>query len=125
MAKSGNNKLTKLKSSVLKKWNSLGKSSGNSRSAIAADQEEEEYTTSGHGCQLAVYVGKSRRRYYISSHVAEHRVFQELVERCSGSSGDEVVVDCEVVLFEHLLWMLDNADPQPDSLDDIVDLYAC
>ncbi|GJU64343.1 auxin-responsive protein SAUR50-like protein [Tanacetum coccineum] len=83
MAKSGNNnKLTKLKS-VLKKWHSLGKSSSNSRNAIAADQEQEEYTS----FQLAVYVGKSRRRYCISSKVAEHRVFQELVERCSGSSG--------------------------------------
>nr|GEY59668.1 auxin-responsive protein SAUR50-like [Tanacetum cinerariifolium] len=109
---------------MLKKWHSLGKSSSNSRSssAIAADQEQDEAYTS---YQLAVYVGKSRRRYYISSKVAEHRVFQELVERCAGSSGDEVVVDCEVVLFEHLLWMLDNADPQPDSLDDLVDLYAC
>ncbi|KAI3711509.1 hypothetical protein L1987_70047 [Smallanthus sonchifolius] len=68
----------------------------------------------------AVYVGKSRRRYHIRSQVAEHPVFQELVER--SGSGDKDTVDCEVVLFEHLLWMLENADPQPDSLQDLVDL---
>jgi hypothetical protein len=30
-----------------------------------------------------------------------------------------------VVLFEHLLWMLENADPQPESLDELVEFYAC
>jgi hypothetical protein len=29
------------------------------------------------------------------------------------------------VMFEHLLWMLENADPQPESLDELVDYYAC
>ncbi|KAL4589375.1 hypothetical protein LXL04_002281 [Taraxacum kok-saghyz] len=108
----GGGKLTKLKS-VLKKWHSFGKPSARSTggSAIAADPTHYH----------AVYVGKSRRRYHISSEVAEHPVFQELVER----SGDGETVDCEVVLFEHLLWMLENADPQPDSLEELVDLYAC
>ncbi|KAI3814433.1 hypothetical protein L1987_14073 [Smallanthus sonchifolius] len=90
----GGNRLTKLMS-MLKKWQSLGKRSS---SAIQDDNHWQ-----------AVYVGKSRRRYHISSQVAEHPVFQELVER----SGDRDTVDCEVVLFEHLLWMLENADPQP------------
>ena len=50
---------------------------------------------------------------------------RELVER-SGDSDDETInVACEVVLFEHLLWMLDNADPQPESLDELVEFYAC
>ncbi|XP_076921077.1 auxin-responsive protein SAUR77-like [Bidens hawaiensis] len=109
-------KLTKLKS-VLKKWHSFGKpssSSSSSNSAIVANYHNPDQ------CH-AVYVGKSRRRYYISSEVAEHPVFQELLER----SGDRDTVDCEVVLFEHLLWMLENADPQPDSLEELVDLYAC
>ncbi|KAM0000530.1 putative small auxin-up RNA [Helianthus debilis subsp. tardiflorus] len=113
--KMARSKLTKLKS-VLKKWQSLGKRCGSSSSssAIAADYQSPNH------CH-AVYVGKSRRRYYVSSEVAEHPVFQELVER----SGDRDTVDCEVVLFEHLLWMLENADPQPDSLEELVDLYAC
>ena len=69
-----------------------------------------------------VYVGKSRRRYLIAADLVGHPLFQNLVDR-SGGAG--TVVGCEVVLFEHLLWMLENADPQPESLDELVEYYAC
>ncbi|KAL5220414.1 hypothetical protein ABZP36_025127 [Zizania latifolia] len=76
-----------------------------------------------------VYVGKSRRRYLIAEELVGHRLFQNLVDRTGGSSSGEAggttVVGCEVVLFEHLLWMLENADPQPESLDELVEYYAC
>jgi len=77
-----------------------------------------------------VYVGKSRRRYLIAEELVGHPLFQTLVDR-TGGGGDAggaagtTVVGCEVVLFEHLLWMLENADPQPESLDELVDYYAC
>ncbi|KAJ0090237.1 hypothetical protein Patl1_13668 [Pistacia atlantica] len=71
-----------------------------------------------------VYVGKSRRRYLISSDIIDHPLFKELAER-SNDSSDTINVSCEVVLFEHLLWMLENADPQPESLDELVEFYAC
>ncbi|MCI01261.1 SAUR-like auxin-responsive family protein, partial [Trifolium medium] len=41
------------------------------------------------------------------------------------NDDDEVNVACEVVLFEHMLWMLENSDPQPESLDELVDYYSC
>ncbi|CAO2206915.1 unnamed protein product [Urochloa humidicola] len=77
-----------------------------------------------------VYVGKSRRRYLIGEDLVGHPLFQTLVHRTGGGAaagGDEActVVGCEVVLFEHLLWMLENADPPPESLDELVDYYAC
>ncbi|EES13953.1 auxin-responsive protein SAUR72 [Sorghum bicolor] len=73
-----------------------------------------------------VYVGKSRRRYLIAEDLVGHPLFQTLVHRTGGAAGPgTVVVGCEVVLFEHLLWMLENADPQPESLDELVDYYAC
>ncbi|KAF8657801.1 hypothetical protein HU200_059961 [Digitaria exilis] len=76
-----------------------------------------------------VYVGKSRRRYLIAADLVGHPLFQNLVDRSGGGSGvgpgGTVVVGCEVVLFEHLLWMLENADPQPESLDELVEYYAC
>ncbi|KAG8047613.1 hypothetical protein GUJ93_ZPchr0008g12077 [Zizania palustris] len=76
-----------------------------------------------------VYVGKSRRRYLIAEELVGHPLFQNLVDRTGGSSSGETsgttVVGCEVVLFEHLLWMLENADPQPESLDELVEYYAC
>ncbi|XP_047073072.1 auxin-responsive protein SAUR76-like [Lolium rigidum] len=73
-----------------------------------------------------VYVGKSRRRYLIAEELVGHPLFQNLVHRTGGGdSGGCTVVGCEVVLFEHLLWMLENADPQPESLDELVEYYAC
>ncbi|KAI3514460.1 hypothetical protein L1887_12879 [Cichorium endivia] len=124
MAKGG--KLTKIKS-VLKKWHSFGngKSDGLTKggagvSASSSDEDDCYNLSHSH----AVYVGKSRRRYLISSDVAQHPLFQELVER--SSDGDpNVTIECEVVLFEHLLWMIENADPQPDALHELVDFYAC
>ncbi|OEL30904.1 hypothetical protein BAE44_0008077 [Dichanthelium oligosanthes] len=77
-----------------------------------------------------VYVGKSRRRYLIAEELVGHPLFQTLVDRSGGgapggAAGSWTVVGCEVVLFEHLLWMLENADPQPESLDELVEYYAC
>uniref|UniRef100_A0A0E0B3E2 Uncharacterized protein n=1 Tax=Oryza glumipatula TaxID=40148 RepID=A0A0E0B3E2_9ORYZ len=77
-----------------------------------------------------VYVGKSRRRYLIAADLVGHPMFQNLVDRSGGGGvggggGGGTVVGCEVVLFEHLLWMLENADPQPESLDELVEYYAC
>jgi hypothetical protein len=73
-----------------------------------------------------VYVGKSRRRYLIAEELVGHPLFQNLVHRTGGEGeGGCTVVGCEVVLFEHLLWMLENADPQPESLDELVEYYAC
>ncbi|KAJ1289808.1 hypothetical protein BS78_02G193100 [Paspalum vaginatum] len=75
-----------------------------------------------------VYVGKSRRRYLIAADLVGHPLFQNLVDRSgagAGAGAAGTVVGCEVVLFEHLLWMLENADPQPESLDELVEYYAC
>ncbi|KAI8020214.1 Auxin-responsive protein SAUR76 [Camellia lanceoleosa] len=140
MAKGG--KLTKLKS-VLKKWNSFSKQlssrSTHGSSVVAAasssthSSSDDDYSSSFNNNNdndkisrdlHPVYVGKSRRRYLVGSDVVDNPVFQELVER-SGDNDDSFTVGCEVVLFEHLLWMLENADPQPESLDDLVDYYAC
>ncbi|KAK7411819.1 hypothetical protein VNO78_03260 [Psophocarpus tetragonolobus] len=117
MSKGG--KLTKLKS-VLKKWNSFGHK--HSHVSTAAE------TTDGEPSSLRpVFVGKTRRRYLVSPEVVGHPLFRELVDRSRESSEEEedtINVACEVVLFEHLLWMLHNADPQPESLHELVDFYA-
>ncbi|GER40948.1 SAUR-like auxin-responsive protein family [Striga asiatica] len=119
-------KLTKIKS-VLKKMQSFklrrmsSSSSDGSFESIAAAKD-----------LCPVYVGKSRRRYLVSADVVDSPLFRELVDRRSGGGGGggggedgAVVVGCEVVLFEHLLWMLENADPQPDSPCELAKFYAC
>ncbi|XAR51112.1 hypothetical protein NMG60_11005652 [Bertholletia excelsa] len=113
MAKGG--KLMKLKS-VLKKWNSFGKRTGSGGSSVADSSGDD---------LRAVYVGKSRRRYLVSSEVVDNPIFRELAERSGDGADESITVGCEVVLFEHLLWMLENADPQPESLDELVEYYAC
>ncbi|KAK8513709.1 hypothetical protein V6N13_002436 [Hibiscus sabdariffa] len=123
MAK-GSDRLTKLKS-VLKKLNSFNnkQSRPTSSSVAAASDIDDEYSSPN---LQPVYVGKSRRRYLISSEIIESPVFRELMtERSMGENNSVINVSCEVVLFEHLLWMLKNADPQAESLEELVEFYAC
>ncbi|KAK1313492.1 hypothetical protein QJS10_CPA06g02544 [Acorus calamus] len=121
---------------MIKRWHSLNKVSSptttttdyvvvdhSSSSSLPVNAAADDLRT--------VYVGKSRRRYLLSSRLVDHPLFRVLVERSAGGddggSGGEgdTVVGCEVVLFEHLLWMLENGDPQPESLDELVEYYAC
>ncbi|KAK4343330.1 hypothetical protein RND71_036424 [Anisodus tanguticus] len=122
MTKGG--KLTKIKS-VLKKMQSfkLGRVNSINNTIMLTttnnssfdDDSFNSYDDNNNNNNLhPVYVGKSRRRYLVTSNVVDHPLFRELVER-TGDSDDYVIVGCEVVLFEHLLWMLQNADPQPDQ----------
>ncbi|KAI4377034.1 hypothetical protein MLD38_014729 [Melastoma candidum] len=119
-------RLTKLKS-VLKIWNSFG------RNSIRSSSDEDDYPIVGSSSSRdnlrPVYVGKTRRQYLIGPDVADHPLFRELVSRSGygvNDSADEgVSVSCEVVLFEHLLWMLENgADPR-DSFCELADFYTC
>uniref|UniRef100_A0ACD5Y1Q5 Uncharacterized protein n=1 Tax=Avena sativa TaxID=4498 RepID=A0ACD5Y1Q5_AVESA len=131
MAKGG---LSKLRC-MIKRWNS---SSRISRAPTGGEEDGQWGRGAGsasfHGADGVpaglhpVYVGKSRRRYLIAADLVGHPLFQNLVDRSGGDSGagaGGTIVGCEVVLFEHLLWMLENADPQPESLDELVEYYAC
>ncbi|KAL2933090.1 Auxin-responsive protein SAUR77 [Bienertia sinuspersici] len=131
MAKAG--KLTKLRS-ALKKMNSFSKlrrdSSSNS-SSVPSPSSSDDCHVSTHNAGLGlglglhtVYVGKSLRPYQVTSEVLYHPLIQELVDRSNGYDEDTTVIGCEVVLFEHLLWMLHNFDSQSESLEDLVGLYA-
>lgn len=115
-------KLMKLKS-VLKKLNSFNKQSGG-RPRITSVVATTDDSCANAGDLHPVYVGKSRRRYLISSDIIDHPLFKELAER-SNDSSHTINVACEVVLFEHLLWMLENADPQPESLEELAEFYVC
>lgn len=125
-------KLTKLKS-VLKKWNTFTYYNNNNkhnRSDIRAVVNEDESCVLSEQSLRPVFVGKTRRKYLVNSDVVGHPLFQELVDRSRSSvevNGDDdtVNVACEVVLFEHMLWMIENTDPQPESLDELVDYYSC
>ncbi|KAF7835583.1 auxin-responsive protein SAUR78 [Senna tora] len=82
------------------------------------EQEDDEH------CET-IYVGSTRKRYVISSKYLNHPLLNALIEK-RGNDADVVVVNCEVVLFDHLLWMLENADPKisSESLEELVQLYV-
>ncbi|XP_030538460.2 auxin-responsive protein SAUR76-like [Rhodamnia argentea] len=142
----GGEKLAKLKS-VLKKLNSFGHQNRrhaiNSAPAFASSDNGDSSSLSSSSTDLCpVYVGQSRRRYLVGSAVARHPLFRELAARSSNgvpspdsspslplpspSPGEDssLSIACEVVLFEHLLWMLENAESRPEPLDELVEFYA-
>ncbi|XAR49856.1 hypothetical protein NMG60_11004016 [Bertholletia excelsa] len=112
-------KLTKLKS-ALRKWPSFSKLD---RTSIAANEDSSVREAAGAGNMHTVYVGRSRRRYLVSSEVIEHPLFRVLVRKSDGSG--EISVACEVVLFDHLLWMLQNGESGLDAMDELVEFYSC
>ncbi|XP_022724817.1 uncharacterized protein LOC111281353 [Durio zibethinus] len=122
MAKVG--KLMKLKSAI-KRWPSLAKLTRSSSAIAAAESEDKSIPNGLH----AVYVGMSRRRYLVGSEIICHPLLKELIDRSSGGDNGidngEVVVSCEVVLFEHLLWMLENDGAQLGSMEELVEFYTC
>ncbi|KAA0059371.1 hypothetical protein IC582_002655 [Cucumis melo] len=125
MVKAGT--LTKLKSAI-KRWPSitkLGRSSSSVSVAAVSDGGNVGDNTNSKELRT-VYVGKSRRPYFVSLDVVTHPLFQELVDKSSSFDEDgELVVSCEVVMFEHLLWMLENAATQLGSTEELVEFYTC
>ncbi|KAL9230579.1 hypothetical protein vseg_005913 [Gypsophila vaccaria] len=73
-----------------------------------------------------VYVGSSRRRYVINSKYLTHPLLNALIEKSKQNPGDCISIKCEVVLFDHLLWMLENGDPSigTESFEELADLYV-
>lgn len=84
-----------------------------------------------------IFVGRTRKRYVISSKYLSHPLISALIEKPDSSSkqekagdgkdsdGNILLVRCEVVLFDHLLWMLDNSeDLSSESLEELAALYA-
>ncbi|OWM88530.1 auxin-responsive protein SAUR76 [Punica granatum] len=87
-----------------------------------------------------IFVGSTRKRYLISSKYLSHPLLNALIEKPSnnnkleklqaaggnGNNGNILLVKCEVVLFDHLLWMLDNSDDlnlSSESLEELAALY--
>ncbi|TQD83357.1 hypothetical protein C1H46_031067 [Malus baccata] len=120
MAKGG--KLTKLKS-VLKKWNSFSKQNNRRSLNSVVSAADEDYSTDGIISRdlRHVYMGKSRRCYLVASDVVNHPFLKKMADR---SDHDTINIACKVVLFEHLLWMLENVDPQLELMDELVEFYA-
>ena len=129
MAKGG---LSKLRC-MIKRWHSSSRIVSRAPSPSAHDGDDHAGDARARGASFhgadevpkglhPVYVGKSCHRYLIAKELVGHLLFQTLVDHTGGAAG--TVVGCKVVLFEHL-WLMENADPQPESHGELVDYYAC
>ncbi|XP_059669715.1 auxin-responsive protein SAUR78 [Cornus florida] len=105
----------------------LGRSS--SYSSLRSKSTREEIwggdLQDGEHCET-IFVGSSRKRYVISSKYLNHPLLNALIQRSKQKFGEDISVKCEVVLFDHLLWMLENADLNltADSLEELAELYV-
>ncbi|CAJ1950040.1 unnamed protein product [Sphenostylis stenocarpa] len=85
------------------------------------DMQEDEH------CET-VLVGSARKQYVIKSKYLNNPLLKALINKSNQEGNDEsvLIVNCEVVLFDHLLWMIENADPMfgSDSLEELTELYV-
>ncbi|KAK7257041.1 hypothetical protein RIF29_30723 [Crotalaria pallida] len=121
---------------ILKKCKSLSRQLGRSSSysSLRSKSTKEDFWA-GHDdmqededCET-IFVGSTRKRYVISAKFLNHPLLNALINKSKQKGNDNenvLVVNCEVVLFDHLLWMLENADPKfnSDSLEELAELYV-
>jgi len=84
-------------------------------------------------------VGKENNIFTVEPQILHSRLFQPLVEkatigrivwevdsRTNPSCMDCVFLDCDVVLFEHMLWLVKNDDPSLCylNMDMVMEFYA-
>ncbi|KAJ1266295.1 hypothetical protein BS78_08G140200 [Paspalum vaginatum] len=148
--------MNRLRNVVLRKCKSLSSRAGrpsassysNLRSmstrdaaAAAAVTAEDDDTDAGAaaaassvgGGGAVVFVGSSRRRYVISAEHLSHPLIAALIVDGDGGGKrqkEHIAVNCEVVLFDHLLWMLDSnavdlRDGDDDAMRELAQLYSC
>ncbi|KAK7405413.1 hypothetical protein VNO78_06690 [Psophocarpus tetragonolobus] len=121
---------------LLRKCKSLSRQLGRSSSysSLRSKSTKEDIWGGGHhGMQEdehceTIFVGSTRKRYMISKKYLNHPLLNALINKSKQKGSDEsvLVVNCEVVLFDHLLWMLENADPKfsSESLEELAELYV-
>ncbi|XP_031252163.1 auxin-responsive protein SAUR78 [Pistacia vera] len=111
----------------------LGRSSSYSSLRSKSTRDHELWGRHDHHHQLqqeenckTIFVGSTRKRYVISSKYLNHPLLNALMEKSKQKNGELILVKCEVVLFDHLLWMLENSEPNLilDSLEELAYLYA-
>lgn len=115
---------------ILRKCKSLSRQLGRSssysslrsksnRENVWGEMHEEEQ-------REAILVGSSRRRYMINSKYLNHPLLIALIDKSKQSPGEALLIKCEVVLFDHLLWMLENGEPNlsSESLEELAELYV-
>jgi hypothetical protein len=107
----------------------LGRSSSYSSLRSKSTREDIYEIQQDENCET-IFVGRTRKRYVISSKYLNHPLLNTLINKSKQKGCDYdnnvLIVNCEIVLFDHLLWMLENADPMfsSESLEELAELYV-
>ncbi|KAF9612750.1 hypothetical protein IFM89_003760 [Coptis chinensis] len=119
---------------LLSKCKSLSRQLGrtSSYSSLRSRSTRERFWSNDGEHYKVILVGRSRKRYLINSKHLSHPVLNALIERSNqknshGGEDGDTYVKCEVVLFDHLLWMLENGSPSftsDDALEELAELYV-
>ncbi|XP_031475571.1 uncharacterized protein LOC116247536 [Nymphaea colorata] len=92
------------------------------------DAGEMQKRGSGGTDTVRVVVGRERRVFEVDSCVLEEDPFQVLFDltRTGKGMGGVIFVDCDSILFEHMLWLLNNdwSSFFNLKLKDIIEFYA-
>ncbi|KAF5196153.1 Auxin responsive saur protein [Thalictrum thalictroides] len=117
---------------LLSKCKSLSRQLGGSSSysSLGSKSVRERFWGEDENHQV-ILVGRSKKRYMINSKYLNHPVLNALIERSTTNDGKEdkghIYVKCEVVLLDHLLWMLENSNLNfscDESLMELAELYV-
>lgn len=104
------------------------RSKSNREQDLIWEERASQITLKERDEEAVVFVGSSRRPYVISSKHLKHPLISALIDQSRLNTEEEISVKCEVVLFDHLLWMLDNADFEVDAdesaLKELTELYV-
>ncbi|CAN6484642.1 unnamed protein product [Victoria cruziana] len=77
---------------------------------------------------VRVVVGRERRVFEVESYILEEDPFQVLLDlrKTGQENGGTIFVDCDSILFEHMLWLLNNdwSSLFSPKLKDIIEFYA-
>ncbi|KAG7037485.1 hypothetical protein SDJN02_01112, partial [Cucurbita argyrosperma subsp. argyrosperma] len=98
-------------------------------------QQEHERLQKVSSNNVIIYVGSTRKRYSLTSNHLTHPLLTALIHKSKANEDCEththnnnaISLRCEVVLFDHLLWMLENSDPNltfDSNLEELAELYV-
>ncbi|KAF5774018.1 putative small auxin-up RNA [Helianthus annuus] len=112
-----------LRTSSSSSYTTLTPKSTSTTTNTTTTDDDNASAVAGEEYQKTIFVGSNRKPYLIDPKYLTHPLLNAIIQK-SGSDDDDVI-NCEVVLFDHLLWMLQNSDLDlaSDSVDELSDLY--
>ncbi|KAM7254099.1 hypothetical protein ACFE04_031781 [Oxalis oulophora] len=75
---------------------------------------------------VTVVVGKEKREFLVEPFVLEENPFRALISRVKDNFKRVIFVDVDAILFEHMLWLMQNDSSSLFQLNlkEVIEFYA-